>query len=324
MAYPSPRDFVHTDSPEPHRERTKKILQAHPEARRLIGRNPFSALLVCVLVGIQVGLALEVSGQPWWVAILVAYLVGAFADHALFVLIHECAHNLVFRQKSANILLSILADLPNVVPSAVSFRTYHLSHHSFQGNYDLDADLANRWEARLVGNSFFGKSAWLLFFPVFQALRPPRLRAIRFLDGWTIVNWVAVFAFDIGVFLLLGPMALVYLLASLFFAIGLHPLGARWIQEHYLVAPPQETYSYYGRLNLIALNVGFHNEHHDIPSIPWNRLPALRRVAPEMYDALVSHRSWGRLLWRFLTDRKLSLYSRMVRADRGSAVFPAP
>ncbi len=323
MAFASTRDFVHTDTPEPHRARTKQILQAHPEVRKLIGRNPFSALLVCGLVGIQVGLASVVSGQPLWVALTVAYVVGAFANHALFVLIHECAHNLVFRQKSANILLCILADLPNVVPTAVSFRTYHLSHHSFQGDYDLDADLANRWEARLVGSSFFGKAAWLFLFPVFQSLRPPRMRGIRFLDRWTTVNWVVVFAFDIGVVLLLGSMGLVYLLASLFFAVGLHPLGARWIQEHYLIAPPQETYSYYGGLNLIALNVGFHNEHHDIPSVPWNNLPALRKTAPEMYDSLVSHRSWGRLLWRFLTDRELSLYSRMVRTDRRGAVLPA-
>ena len=54
---------------------------------------------------------------------------------------------------------------------------------------------------------------------------------------------------------------------------GLHPLGARWIQEHYLVHGEQETTSYYGILNVPALNVGYHNEHHDFPSVPWNRLP---------------------------------------------------
>jgi len=36
---------------------------------------------------------------------------------------------------------------------------------------------------------------------------------------------------------LLGPKALLYLLISFFFSVGLHPLGARWIQEHYLVHP---------------------------------------------------------------------------------------
>ena len=48
-------------------------------------------------------------------------------------------------------------------------------------------------------------------------------------------------------------------------------MGARWIQEHYLTHGEQETYSYYGPLNTVAFNVGFHNEHHDFPSVPWNR-----------------------------------------------------
>ena len=60
----------------------------------------------------------------------------------------------------------------------------------------------------------------------------------------------------------------------------------------------QETSSYYGPLNVVALNVGHHNEHHDFPSVPWNRLPAIRRAVPEVYDALSSHRSWTRLLVR--------------------------
>jgi sphingolipid delta-4 desaturase len=94
-------------------------------------------------------------------------------------------------------------------------------------------------------------------------------------------------------------------------------VGARWIQEHYLVAPPQETYSYYGIVNRINLNIGYHNEHHDFPSIPWNRLPALKKLAPEWYDNLVAHTSYTRLLWKFLTDPTLTLFSRIVHSGRG-------
>jgi sphingolipid delta-4 desaturase len=54
-----------------------------------------------------------------------------------------------------------------------------------------------------------------------------------------------------------------------------------------------------------------------MPSVPWNNLPRLKSLAPEWYDTLVSHRSLSKLLWRFLTDRNLSLFSRMVRANRG-------
>ena len=83
------------------------------------------------------------------------------------------------------------------------------------------------------------------------------------------------------------------------------------------MAPPQETYSYYGPLNTLALNVGYHNEHHDAPTVAWNRLPDLRRLAPELYDSLYAHTSWSRLFWRFLSDKDLSAWSRVVHDDRG-------
>jgi len=91
------------------------------------------------------------------------------------------------------------------------------------------------------------------------------------------------------------------------------PCGARWIQEHYTYDFDQETFSYYGPINRVALNMGYHNEHHDLPSIPWNNLPKLRAMAPEFYDYLKYHTSWTRLLFQFIFDERYSLYSRIER-----------
>jgi sphingolipid delta-4 desaturase len=219
-------------------------------------------------------------------------------------------------------LTELLANLPLCLPGSVSFHKYHLKHHAFQGVYELDADIPSRWEASLIGHSALGKALWLLFYPVFQIVRPMRVKEVPVLDAWSLTNLGIQIAFNVGVYLLLGPKPVVYFGLSLFFAIGLHPLGARWIQRHYLTAAgDQETFSYYGFLNLLAFNVGYHNEHHDFPSVAWNRLPAIRAMVPEVYDELSSHQSWARLLFRFLFDPTLSLYSRMIRRDRNHVAF---
>ena len=63
--------------------------------------------------------------------------------------------------------------------------------------------------------------------------------------------------------------------------------------------------------------MGYHNEHHDFPSIPWNKLPALKNEAHEYYDSLKAHNSWTKLFLRFLLDKNISLYMRILRQERG-------
>jgi sphingolipid delta-4 desaturase len=314
---PSNSKFRFSSEPEPHKLRTKQILASSPDVRNLISKNPFTIIPLVALVAGMVVISWLLKDSPWWLILLVAYTVGAFANHALFVMIHECSHNLLFKGKTLNFLASITANLPHVLPSAVSFTRYHRMHHVHQGNHELDADLPDFWEARVFGNNFFSKALWLLLFPFFQVRRTFRLKNIKPVDGWIITNWVFQFAFDAAIWIFFGPKALMFMLISFFFSVGLHPLGARWIQEHYLVLDEnQETYSYYGPLNLLSFNVGYHNEHHDFPSIPWNKLPQLKQSAPSFYDTLKSHQSWTSLFFRFLFDKNVTLHSRILRDDK--------
>ncbi len=310
-------NFQISTEAEPHIQRTREMIKKYPQIKDLMGRNPMTFTYIIGIVTLQIMLAIFVGQYSWIWAIVLAYAVGAFANHALFTLIHECAHNMVFQNRVANLWAGILCDLPNVLPSSVQFRKYHLKHHAFQGHYDIDADLPSVWEAKLIGNSFIGKAIWLLLFPIFQLTRPPRLKEIEFNSIWVWIDIAVVVAFDVALFYFFGWTSLLYLLASFFFSVGLHPLGGRWIQEHFLVAGPQETYSYYGPLNILAFNVGYHNEHHDFAYVPWNNLPKIKAIAPDYYDNLVSHNSWGKLVWQFLTDKNLSLFSRTLRDDRG-------
>ena len=314
-------DFAYSASPEPHRDRTKQILREHPEIRSLIGPSPTTFWWIFGLVSLQFAVAWLVADRPWWLVFVLAYTVGAFASHGLFVMIHECAHRLVFRRRLPNILTGLMANLPLFVPGSFSFQKYHLKHHAWQGVYDLDADIPSRWEAEWVGRSSLRKALWLLLYPLFQSVRSFRVKEVPPLDRWTLTNLGVQIAVNLAVYLLWGPKSLAYLALALFFSIGLHPLGARWIQRHYMVEEgEQETFSYYGKLNLLTFNVGYHNEHHDFPSIAWQRLPGIRAAAPEFYEDLAAHTSWTRLLFRFLFDPEITLYSRMTRAHANGEV----
>ncbi len=250
-------------------------------------RNPWTALIAVSIVALQTAIAFAMGAlgfSYWWLSLLVAFCIGAFANHANYVIIHDATHNLIFRNPGWNKMVAVIADLPNLTPGAMGFRVYHLKHHSHQGDYEWDADLANHWEARLVGNKWYRKAIWLMLFPFFQVTRPGFL----------------------------------YLVFAFLFSIGLHPVGARWIQEHYTYDFDQETFSYYGPINRLALNMGYHNEHHDLPSIPWNNLPKLRTIAPEFYGNLKYHSSWSRLVLQFIFDRRYSLYSRVERMKQNA------
>src|SRR5947209_4529623 len=72
----------------------------------------------------------------------------------------------------------------------------------------------------------------------------------------------------------------------------------------------------YGPINRVCLNMGYHNEHHDLPSIPWNNLPKLRALAPEFYDCLKYHPSWSGLLFQFIFDKRYTLFSRIERMKK--------
>src|SRR5689334_18999872 len=101
-------------------------------------RNPYTAAIAVSLVLLQTTLAFVVGRlgmSYWWVSLILAYAVGAFANHTAYVIIHDAAHNLIFRSKNWNRLIGMLVDFPNLFPGAMGFRVYHLKHHAHQGDY---------------------------------------------------------------------------------------------------------------------------------------------------------------------------------------------
>jgi sphingolipid delta-4 desaturase len=319
--------FIATPMKRPHPPRRRAILAAHPEAAGLIGHDRRTAAITLAVVAGQTSIAAlfgDLWPAYWWAALAAAFCIGAFANHAMFVVIHDATHNCIFKSNVLNKWAAILADLPNTCPTAMGFRCYHMKHHSHLGDYDYDADLPSHWEARLFGGSAVGKAAWMFLFPVFQLIRLGRLKgSVPMWSRWTFVNGGCVLLYDLAILACFGPNALFYLFASFWFSVGgLHPLGARWLQEHFTSDPGQETFDYYGPLNLVALNIGYHNEHHDFPDVPWSRLPRLKQMAPEFYAGLKTHKSWSGLLLKFIFDRQFTLYTRVDRSNGAPVIRP--
>ena len=106
------------------------------------------------------------------------------------------------------------------------------------------------------GIGFTYSFAIITFQILFYAVRPGFVRSQR-LTLWHFLNFVSQIFFDVLIVSTMGYQALLYMLASSFFAGSLHPCAGHFIAEHYLWdGLDQETYSYYGPLNLLAYNVG--------------------------------------------------------------------
>lgn len=310
-----------------HVERRQQMLEKYPQVRELFGRDEVTFKITAgIFIGqLVIAAYLGWLGFAYWpLTLLFAICVGAFANHANFVIIHDAIHNCVFENPLLNKWTAILADLPNGFPTAMGFRCYHIKHHSHLSAYDYDADIPSQWEVEWVGNSTWKKAVWLFFFPGIQLARLNRLKGTVPIFGmWTYINIAVIVAFDLFVLWAFGPNALLYLFLSFWFSVGgLHPLSARWIQEHFAFGPDQGTFDYYGPLNTLALNIGYHNEHHDFHEIPWSRLPQLRAMAPEFYDTLQHHRSWVALLATFVFDPAYSLATRSQNVVRAAQSAP--
>jgi sphingolipid 4-desaturase/C4-monooxygenase len=308
--------FTVTQSSDPHRKNRLRYLRERPEVRELFGYDRRTAVLGGLGAVVLQRFAVH-HGRLASAALLVgvAYTLGAVLNHFSGVVIHEAAHNLCAKTTTANRWVAMLANVPVIVPSAMSFRRHHWDHHRYLGIVGLDNDLPTRFEVEWLGRSRLGKTLWLLTYPFFGTmargyLRPPQ--------RWELIGLGVQLLANIAIVALFGWVALAYLLVSTYFAYGPHPIAAHFVHEHYLWSSSQETYSYYGPFNRVALNMGFHNEHHDFPSVPGARLPELHRLLGGHYGALQSDPSWSKVLLRFLFDTRIGHHSRF---ERTLAVF---
>lgn len=297
-----------------HTFRRQEILKVYPNIKKLYGPERKSKWISLFLLFIpQLYISLNIHKLSWINYFLVTYFVGATITQALFLAIHELSHNLFFKEIKYNKLYAIFLNLPIGIPFSISFRDYHLEHHNNLGIYGLDTDLPSKFEKYLI-NSKTKKTIWLSLQIVWYALRPIFMKRYTF-TMYHSLNISVQLLFNTIIYKLCGSGPIIYFLLCDLIAGGLHPCAYHFISEHYLLnfKSNQETYSYYGLLNYLTWNVGYHNEHHDFPYIPWSRLPLVKKTLPSIYNTLIKYNSWYTIFYKFIFDRKVNLYSRNIK-----------
>lgn len=307
-------DFIYDNGGEPHIKRHREIVAKYPKIIELEGNDPRPFPYVLMIIASQLTLAYYQQFWPFPVFFLVAWIYGGAASHALSLMTHEVSHNLIFKSQWMNTALGMLCNVAMGVPSSTMFKRYHMEHHYFQGDTLKDVDLPTEWEGKFFRSTLL-KCVWLLFQPLFYALRPSVVNP-KELHKLDIINAIFIISTDFTVLHFFGLRGLMYLVISTLLGMGFHPVAGHFVAEHYVFEEGHETYSYYGPLNLICWNVGYHNEHHDFPKVPGWRLPQVKAMAPEFYDNLPQHKSWTYVLYRFLVDPTINPFNRVKRIKK--------
>jgi len=308
-------DFIRDYTDEPHASRRTEILKKYPEIKELFGPDPITKYVALGLVAIQFSCALYIKDDMWSLKFwLLVYFVGATVNHSIFLAIHEISHLLAFKSVLANKILATITNIPIGLPYAAGFRGYHLEHHRYMGIENVDTDQPTELETKIF-KGIFGKLFFCTFQIIFYAVRPTIIRPQK-LSTWHCVNVV----FEAFAMILLtyfyGPNPWLYFLTCSFVSGSLHPMAGHFLAEHFVFWDSHGTYSYYGPLNILGFNVGYHNEHHDFPYVPWTKLPKVREIAPEFYNHLPQVKSWPGTIWTFIVDPKISLYNRVRRESK--------
>ncbi len=292
------------------------------------GVGPNTAALAFTLLGLPAGVAL-LGAAPWWLnAIGFVLVVLALTWSAYFI--HEFAHQAIFKTAAANERWGTLMSWLNgsCFAKFADLRRKHMRHHIERADvitFDARAFL-------LRAPAWFRNTVLALewaYIPAVEFLMRGFVIALPFRDARKKAargRVLGIAAVRIAAFVLLGwwslKALLLYALAYLVFVTLLrfadcfqHTYDAYPILDDEPIPNDKVRDRVYEQantytdvvgldnfwLNLVWLNFGFHNAHHERPAAPWHRLPAFHRecyaqdrtqvlTVPELLRAFHVHR----------------------------------
>ncbi|XP_015280072.1 PREDICTED: sphingolipid delta(4)-desaturase DES1 [Gekko japonicus] len=308
-------EWVYTD--QPHAARRTEILRKHPEIKTLMKPDYNLIWIVVLMVFVQLVTFYLVKDLNWKWVLFWSYAFHSCISHSMTLAVHEISHNSAFGNAKPlwNRWFGMFANLPLGFPYSVSFKRYHMDHHRYLGGDGIDVDIPTNFEGWFFCTRF-RKLLWIILQPLFYAIRPLSINP-KPISRLEIINVLVQALFDVAIYYYFGVKSLLYMLLGSVLGLGVHPISGHFIAEHYMFLKGYETYSYYGPLNMLTFNVGYHNEHHDFPNVPGKHLPVLKEMASEYYDNLPQYKSWIKVLYDFVMDDTISPYSRVKRHLKG-------
>lgn len=302
------------------------------------GIVPNTLALGYAIGGHVLGLALLV--QSSWFAVVAGILLTAHTMVIAAYLIHEAAHYTLFRNVVHNRVIGEIVSwiCGGAYASFERIRHMHIRHHRDRADVTVFD-----YKSLLRGHPLLRRAVYVLEWAHIPAvellmhgqlmLRPftrPRERYRRGRIVFMLLTRLALFAtlFALSPWALLGyAIAYWLLLTTLNFFDAFHHTFEQYFTDDEHVTVPMNgrdrayeqahTYSNivsrrFPWLNLLTLNFGYHNAHHERAAVPWYRLPALNA---ELYgEASRELMPLAELLGTFHRNR----LRRILDADYGS------
>ena len=264
--------------------------------------------------------------SSWWLMLLVAYL-WLLLQPCFVCADHECS-TIFCSKRKAGIIFFHHCNLPHGLPSSL-ISCYHLPIPQLSGMAIMWLGCKITWisGAKFSGNNFSARHSGFLF-PILS---------IDPYSGWKQSNlWQLVSDQLVGAIYIwcsyldpVGTAGFLFCLPRVFsFLSGcIHwvPDGSGNIIWHWMKS--RNIQLLWAHWIIFAFNICFHNEPPWFPSVPWNKLPEIKRENAWVLWTTKAHRSGHH--YSFSLIKNSTLHSRMLRKEKvripvkeGRILFP--
>jgi len=257
--------------------------------------------------GVVVALNAYRQGLAWNLA-SVQYAVGvisiALAMNAMFLLIHEGVHGVLFSNSWVNRWVSVILGICGFV-SFSAYRVLHLRHHEYLGDENDPDDYHNYTDnPTIVWLLHYNRLLWAtLLYLIFVPGLAWRYGNER--DRLNIVTEYLLLALTYTAVFSLVPLKIVVMVWLVPFLLTNFMINLRGLTQHGITDASDpliasRTVEANVVVRFLLLNENFHLEHHLFPGVPSYNLTKLHQLIRNQLPRRVSCSSYSSFLFQFL------------------------